>query len=159
MPDSVRCTESSSNQFTCEVQLDSDFDTPELKTPRPASSTTVPPPPAPPPDSRAVATLVSTFTSKTLVHLPPPPIISAAALAKCASSELGIVLAAVTSSKSPILAVLSMAKAALDAGQCLTDVHNAAAQRNAENYCHDIGGVVTSNTDEKLVCEVDERPK
>jgi len=85
--------------------------------------------------------------------------ISGAALAKCASSELGIALAAATTGKSAILAALSMAKAVLDASKCLTDAHDEAAERNAENYCHDIGGVVTSNTDEKLVCEVHERPK
>jgi len=100
---------------------------------------------------------VSTLVSKTLVHLPPPPLLSGAALAKCASSELGVALAAVNTGRSAIVTALTMAKAVLDAGRCLTDVHNDAAQRNAENYCRDIGGVITSNTDEKVVCEVHER--
>jgi len=161
LPDSVRCTGNSSQQFTCEVQLDSNFDTDEPVCTAPAApATALPPQSAPPPtENPAVSTLVSTFVSKTLVRLPPPPVISAAALAKCASSELGVALAVATTGKSAILTVLSVAKAALDAGKCLTEAHDEAAQRNAEHYCRDIGGVVTSNTEDKLVCEVHEPPQ
>lgn len=83
----------------------------------------------------------------------------AASLAKCASSELGIALAAAATGKSPFLKALTMARAVLDAGTCLTAAHDAAAERNAENYCHGLGGVVTNVTAEKVVCEVRERAK
>jgi hypothetical protein len=161
LTDSVRCVAGSSNTFNCEVRLDSDFDTqkPEAE---PATQVSPPPVPpmssAPPASSPAVSTLVSAFVSKTLVPVE-TPLISVAALKECASSELGIVLASLTTAKHPLIAALTMAKAVIDAGQCLTDAHDAAAARNAEDYCRGIGGVVTAVEDNKMICEVRERAK
>jgi hypothetical protein len=67
---------------------------------------------------------------------------------------LGIVLASLTKAKHPLIAALTMAKAVLDAGQCLTDAHDAAAARKAEDYCRGIGGVVSGVEGNKMICEV-----
>jgi len=147
LTDSVRCTADSAHKFSCEVQLDSQFEAEEL-----AASPLSPPPPSEP----AVSTLVSSFVSKTLVPAPPAPLISGAALLKCASSEISLVLAA-GAGKGTIMTGLAMIKAALDAGTCLTRAHDDAEQRNAENYCAAQGGVVKGVVGDKTICEVREK--
>jgi hypothetical protein len=47
-----------------------------------------------------------------------------------------------------------MLKAAFDTSRCLAEAHNAAAQRNAEDYCTAQGGVVLGVEGEKTICEV-----
>lgn len=155
MADSVRCTASSSNQFTCEIQVDADFDPPETRAARPAPS---PPPPASPsPESTpAVSKLISTFVSRTQVQGPPAPPITVEALKQCASEELGIVLSVLARSKNNIVTGLAILKAGYDAGRCLSNAQDNAAERNARNYCHDKGGVVTSVDADKVTCEVHE---
>src|SRR6478735_5257080 len=111
MGDSVSCTMNSAHEFTCEVQIDSDFDAGDAI---PAPSTS--PPQALPEPNPAVSTLVSSFGSKTVVPPPNPPLFTAATLKECASSELGVALAGATGVKNPYLAVLTMLKAGFDTG-------------------------------------------
>jgi len=89
---------------------------------------------------------------------PPPPLISGAALLKCASSEIGIVLAA-AGGKGSLVSALAMLKAGLDAGACLSLVRDEAAQRNAEDACVARGGVVTGVEGNKTICEIRETVK
>ncbi|HEY3256554.1 MAG TPA: hypothetical protein VGJ91_21490 [Polyangiaceae bacterium] len=107
-----------------------------------------------PASSPAVSALVSSFVSKTVVPAPPAPLLTSAALLECASSEVSVVLAAAAGSRSPIVAGLAMLKAAFDTSRCLAEAHNAAAQRNAEDYCTAQGGVVLGVEGEKTICEV-----
>ena len=165
MTDSVRCTADSPNQFTCEAQLDSDFETLTCEAPQPATATTSsasqapPASPAPPSASNpAVSTLVSTLDSITLVSIPRAPLISAAALGACASSELSVVLAAATG-KGPILKALGVAKAALDVGICLAQARNQADQENAERDCAARGGVQTGVASDTPICIIREMAK
>ncbi|MEI9952946.1 MAG: hypothetical protein WDO74_29215 [Pseudomonadota bacterium] len=153
MTDLVRCTADSSNTFTCEVQLDSEFEALTCEAPEPEQA---PPPPPPPPSNPAVSLLVSSLVSRTVVPAPPAPLISGAALSKCASSEAAVLLAAAGATKGPVLGALVMLKAAIDASHCLALAHNDAAQRNAEDYCAAQGGVVTGIDGEKTICEVRE---
>ena len=156
MADSVRCTADSSNSITCEVQLDSDFETLTCEGPE------RPPPLALPPQSGsdpAVSSLVSSFVSRTVVPAPPAPWISGAALLECSSSELSVVLAAAATTKSPVLAGLSMLKAGIELSQCLALVHDDAAQQNAEDYCAAQGGRVVRVEGNNTVCEVREMVK
>lgn len=154
MTDSVRCNTDSPNSFTCEVQLDANETlTCEAPEPEPASA-----PPPPPPPSPAVSSLVSSFTSRTVVRAPPAPLLDVAALLKCASSELSMALA-LTSGKSPLISALTMLKASLDTSTCLTLARNEAAQRNAEAYCVGQGGVVVGVEGDKTICEVREQAK
>ncbi len=154
MTDSVRCTRDSPNAFSCEVQLDSDFETLTCEAAEPPPPPTRLPPSATPAPNPAVSLLVSRVVSRTVHPAPPPPLISAAALATCASSELGIALAAGV--KSPILAGLAMLKAALDAGSCLTRAYDEAAARNALDDCAALGGKVVAVEGDKTICEVRE---
>jgi len=162
LTDSVRCSASSPNTFTCEVELDSEFETLtcEAAAPEPPTATPAPTPPFPatPAADPAVSRLVSSFVSKTLVAAPAPPSISGAALLTCASSELSIVLAAL-GGKGPLVTSLTMLKAVLDAGSCLTRAHDEAAQRNASDYCVGRGGIVVGVDGDKTTCEVRERVK
>ena len=172
MTDSVRCTADSPNQFSCEVQLDSDFETLTCEAAEPgpppaaASSSPTPAPalapsapPLPPSASNlAVSALVSTFVSRTLVSVPQAPLISGAALLSCASSELSVVLAA-AAGKGPILKVVSVFKAALDASSCLTQARNQAGQNNVENYCAGQGGILTNSPSYTPTCTIRERAK
>jgi hypothetical protein len=104
-----------------------------------------------------VSALVSTFVSRTLVQAPPAPPISGKALKECASEELGIVLSVLARSKSKVVAGLTLLKASYDATKCLLNAQDKEAERNAKNYCHDQGGVVTSVDADKVTCEVHER--
>ena len=153
MTDSVRCTTDSSNAFTCEVRLD--FETLTCEAPEPVPEA---PPPPPPASSPAVASLVSTFASRTIVPAPSAPLLSPSALLECAPSELSVVLAA-TMTTGPVIGTLTMLKAAFDTGRCLTLAHNDAVQHNAENYCASQGGVVVGVEGEKTICEVRETLK
>jgi len=162
LTDSVRCSADSPNTFSCEVQIDSDFESLvcESPGPEPTLPLAAPPlasPPPPPPDP-AVSSLVSSFVSRTLVPAPPAPLISAAALLACASSELGLVLAA-SAGKNPVLAALTMLKASFDTSSCLTLFHNQAVQHNAEAYCADQGGVVVAVQGDKTICEAHEKAR
>ena len=159
LTDSVRCSADSTNTFTCEVQLDSNFDTLMCEASGPEPAQRPPPPPAPPPSPNpAVSSLVSSFVSRTVVPAPPAAPITAAALLACASSELGLALAAGTA-KNPVLGALTMLKASFDASSCLTLAHNEAVQRNAEAYCAAQGGSVVGVEGDKTICEVHEKPK
>jgi hypothetical protein len=154
LTDSVRCTADSSNSITCEVQLDSDFETLTGEVPQP--------PPARPPQfasDPAVSSLVSSFVSKTVVPAPPAPLLSSAALLKCSSSELSVLLAAAAATKSPILATVSMLKAGIELSECWSLAHDDAAQRNATDYCSAQGGHVVRVEDDNTVCEVRETLK
>lgn len=146
--DSVRCTKDASHEFTCEVEVGSDFDTPEPEAARSTQSLPapqVPPPASPPPQSNpAVSTLVSSFPPNATVYkLPAPPIITAAVATECASQGLGFVLATLSKSKNPIVTGLTILKASYDFAMCAQKVQQQEAQRVGENYCHDLGGVVT----------------
>lgn len=164
LTDSVRCTADSTNTFTCEVQLDSNFDTLmcEASAPEPALRPTPQPapPPAPPAPATnpAVSALVSSFVSRTVVPAPPAPPITGAALLACASSELSLVLAA-SPGRNPVLAALTMLKASFDTSSCLTLAHNQAVQHNAEAYCAAQGGTVVGIEGDKTICEVHEKAK
>lgn len=161
MTDFVRCTADSPNTFSCEVELDSDFETLTCEAPDPAPALLSAPTALPPAavSSPAVSLLVSSFVSKTVVLAPPAPLITGAALLECASTELSVVLAAAGASQSPILAALTMLKAGLETSHCLALAHNEAAQRNARDYCTAQGGVVTGVEGEKTICEVRETLK
>lgn len=153
MTDSVRCSADSPGTFTCEVLLESDLESLSCEAPPPAppaKAQTLPPPPTADP---AVSGLVSSFISRTVVSAPPAPVISAAALVSCAPSVLSIGLAAIAG-KGPLVTGLTMLKAVLDTSNCLTLAHDRAAQRNAEDYCTNQGGVVTSVVGDKTFCEV-----
>jgi len=52
-----------------------------------------------------------------------------------------------------------MLKASYDASKCLVKAQDNAAERNAKNYCRDLGGVVTRVDADKVTCEVHERAK
>jgi hypothetical protein len=106
-----------------------------------------------------VSALVSTFVSRTQVQGPPAPPISAEALKQCASEELGIVLSVLARSKNRLVTGLTMLKASYDASKCLMKAQDNAAERNAKNYCRDLGGVVTGVDADKVTCEVHERAK
>jgi hypothetical protein len=144
MTDSVRCTKDAANQFTCDVQIDSHFDAPD--------------PPSPPETSPAVTSLVSIFTSKTLVTMPATPLLTAAGVKECASSEFGMGLAVAARVKNPVVHALLAMKAAVDTIVCLADVQKDAAERTAESYCLEIGGAVTSVAS-NVTCEVQEKVK
>lgn len=163
MTDPVRCSRDSSNHFTCEVRIDADLATPKpvaVDAPQPASAAPAPPvTPRPAEQNPAVSTLVSTFVSRTIVQAPPAPPISGAALKECASEELGLVLALLNKNKNKFVTALTLGKAALDTYMCLKEAQDQAATRNAENYCRDLGGVVTSVDADKVSCEVHERTK
>lgn len=145
--DSVRCTKDASHEFTCEVQVGSDFDMPEPEAARSTQSLPAPPVPpqaAPPPESNpAVSTLVASFPPNATVYKLPAPPITAAVVTQCASEGLGFVLAAVSKSKNTIVTGLTILKASYDFAMCVQKVQQAGAQRVGENYCHDLGGVVT----------------
>ena len=157
MTDSVRCTADSLNTFTCEVQLEAELESLTCEAAEPDPTPPPPPPPSPPSAaSPAVSMLVSSFVSKTELRAPSPPLISGAALLKCAPSELSIVVAA-TAGKIPLVTGLTMLKAVLDAGTCLTLAYDQAAERNAKDDCARRGGVVVGVEGEKTICEVHER--
>jgi len=179
LTDSVRCTEDSAHRFTCEVELDSDFESLTCEAadaeraasgappqPRPApppgqapAPATGPAPPGPvsPASSPGVSRLVSTFVSRTAFSVPAAPLVTGAALVECASSEAGVVLAAAGRGKSVTLAALTMFKAALDLGHCLADARDRAAQRNAEEFCASRGGTVVGAHGDTATCEVRKR--
>lgn len=149
MGDSVSCTMDSAHKFTCEVQVDSDFDTPE-----PVVSPAPPAAPAPPQESSpAVSQLVSSFGSKTVPPPPSPPIFTVEAIKECASSALGVASAAATGVKLPYLAVLTMFKAGLDAAMCLAQSHNHAVIRSAQNYCVEQGNTVLGSDANSVTCQ------
>jgi len=85
--------------------------------------------------------------------------LSAAALKDCASSGLGIAVAGATGVKTPYLAVLSMFKAAIDAGMCLAQSHNQAVIRSAQNYCVEQGNTVTASDGDSVTCERNQSAK
>jgi len=97
--------------------------------------------------------LVSSFPSKT-VTVPPAPLITGTALLKCASSELAVVLAAVSANKNPLVAALGMLKAGLEVSACLTRERNEATQRKAVEYCESLGGTVAGVEGDKTTCVV-----
>ena len=156
MSDSIRCTATSPNTFTCEVQLDSEPETLTCEAPEPKPTPTPTPTPTPSP---AVSSLVSSFVSKTVVPAPPAPLITGAALLECASSEASVALAFAGATKGPVLSALTMFKAGFDTGRCLALARNDAAQRNAEEYCAAQGGVVVGVEGNKTICEVRESAK
>ena len=174
LTDSVRCTKTSPNTFSCDVLLVSEpeksagesLEAVPQSPPAQCQSTSPPPSPsqtqsaatAPPAENPAVSALVSRFVSRTVFPAPPPPLISGAALLKCASSEIGIVLAA-AGGKGSLVSALAMLKAGLDAGACLSLVRDEAAQRNAEDACVARGGVVTGVEGNKTICEIRETVK
>ena len=156
MTDSVRCTPDSSNTLVCEVQIDSDFETLTCE------GSERPPPPAQASQfgsDSAVSSLVSSFTSRTVVPAPPAPLLSGDALLQCSSSELSVVLAAAAATQSPVLAAVSMLKAGIDLSQCWSLAQDDAAQRNAEDYCAAQGGRVIRVEGDNTVCEVRETVK
>lgn|GEM_PF-6122601 len=68
-------------------------------------------------------------------------------------------LSVLARSKSRVVTGLAMLKASYDAYKCLTNAQDTAAERNAKNYCRDLGGVVTSVDADKVTCEVHEKAK
>ena len=68
-------------------------------------------------------------------------------------------LSVLARSKNHLVTGLAMLKASYDAYKCLTNAQDNAAERNAKNYCHDLGGVVTSVDADKVTCEVHEKAK
>lgn len=68
-------------------------------------------------------------------------------------------LSVLARSKNRLVSGLTMLKASYDASKCLVKAQDNAAERNAKNYCRDLGGVVTSVDADKVTCEVHERAK
>ncbi len=156
MTDSVRCTQTSPNTFSCDALIISGPEKQNGEAPAPAPGVEPKAAQPVPASEPAVSTLVSRFVSKTLIPAPPAPLVSGAALLKCASSELSIVLAMKTG-RSMIMAGLEMLKAGFDTASCLALAHDEAAQHNAESTCVAQGGVVKGVEGDKTICEVRER--
>ena len=151
MTDSVACTQDSSHVFTCHAALDTELNVPEP----PVES----PPPSRSAERPASESVVSTLVERYTRTIPPQsaPYFTAEAVMNCASSGIGVVLAAIAN-KGPALGALIAFKAGYDIAKCVADEHDHASQaattRKVREICAAAGGEVTAVLGDKSTCEV-----
>ena len=146
MPDSVRCTQDSSNAFTCEVLIEGDVATAAESTP---AASAAPPASA---QSPAVASLVGSYFKQA-----DAPLVSSEALLACGSNAIGLGLA-IAAGAVPLVGPLAVFKASLDEMKCLGEEQgkaiDAAAEKIAEDDCAEAGGEITSVVGNRVFCDV-----
>jgi len=151
MTDSVRCNLDSSRSFTCEVEIDSDFEAGDAAI-SPAGDSTKS---AAMVSEPGVLGLVQAY-SKASVPRAEAPLVTTESLQECVSAELAVPLIFATSGA--YLAPVAAFKAGFDLGQCLghayADEVVKATLQNAADSCRADGGIVTAIVDNQVLCNM-----